>query len=247
MTINGPAAALLAMYIAVGEQGGVAKADLAGTIQNDILKEYQAQKEYIYPPPEHADRDRHDPLHLGRDAEVAPRLDLRVPHPRSRLDRRAGTGVHPRQRVRLRRSRPRRRTGRESVRATPLVLLQRPLRLLRGDRQVPCRSPHLGPVDEGALRRHRRTGNDVPVPHPDRRCVTHRQQPENNIARVAIQALSAALGAPSRCTPTPSTKPSPSPPRRRHASRSAPSRSSPTKRVSPMWPIRSAAPPTSSG
>ena len=50
MTINGPAAALLAMYIAVGEQGGGAKADLAGTIQNDILKEYQAQKEYIYPP-----------------------------------------------------------------------------------------------------------------------------------------------------------------------------------------------------
>ena len=50
MTINGPAAALLAMYIAVGEQGGVAKADLAGTIQNDILKEYQVQKEYIYPP-----------------------------------------------------------------------------------------------------------------------------------------------------------------------------------------------------
>ena len=50
MTINGPAAAVLAMYIAVGEKTGVAKADLAGTIQNDILKEYQAQKEYIYPP-----------------------------------------------------------------------------------------------------------------------------------------------------------------------------------------------------
>ena len=50
MTINGPAATLLAMYIAVGEKTGVAKADLAGTIQNDILKEYQAQKENIYPP-----------------------------------------------------------------------------------------------------------------------------------------------------------------------------------------------------
>lgn len=50
MTINGPAAAVLAMYIAVGEKTGVAKTDLAGTIQNDILKEYQAQKEYIYPP-----------------------------------------------------------------------------------------------------------------------------------------------------------------------------------------------------
>ncbi|GJM37249.1 MAG: methylmalonyl-CoA mutase [Acidimicrobiales bacterium] len=50
MTINGPAATLLAMYVAVGEKTGVARADLAGTIQNDILKEYQAQKEYIYPP-----------------------------------------------------------------------------------------------------------------------------------------------------------------------------------------------------
>ncbi len=50
MTINGPAATLLAMYVAVGEKTGVVRADLAGTIQNDILKEYQAQKEYIYPP-----------------------------------------------------------------------------------------------------------------------------------------------------------------------------------------------------
>ncbi len=50
MTINGPAAIVLAMYVAVGEKGGVPRAQLAGTIQNDILKEYQAQKEYIYPP-----------------------------------------------------------------------------------------------------------------------------------------------------------------------------------------------------
>ncbi len=50
MTINGPAPMLLAMYIATAEKGGTARADLAGTIQNDIFKEYQAQKEYIYPP-----------------------------------------------------------------------------------------------------------------------------------------------------------------------------------------------------
>ena len=50
MTINGPAAILMAMYVAVAEKGGVARADLGGTIQNDILKEYQAQKEYIFPP-----------------------------------------------------------------------------------------------------------------------------------------------------------------------------------------------------
>ena len=50
MTINGPAAILLAMYVAVAEQNDVGHDQLAGTIQNDILKEYQAQKEYIYPP-----------------------------------------------------------------------------------------------------------------------------------------------------------------------------------------------------
>ncbi len=50
MTINGPAAILLAMYVAVAEKAGVAHRDLSGTIQNDILKEYQAQKEYIFPP-----------------------------------------------------------------------------------------------------------------------------------------------------------------------------------------------------
>ena len=50
MTINGPAAVILAMYIAVAEKSGASRDQLAGTIQNDIFKEYQAQKEYIYPP-----------------------------------------------------------------------------------------------------------------------------------------------------------------------------------------------------
>src|SRR5256712_862555 len=50
MTINSPAAILYAMYIAVGEKEGVSPAMLGGTLQNDILKEYIAQKEYIFPP-----------------------------------------------------------------------------------------------------------------------------------------------------------------------------------------------------
>jgi methylmalonyl-CoA mutase N-terminal domain/subunit len=50
MTINPPAAMLLAMYIVVGEKQGVPKNVLMGTIQNDMLKEYQAQKTWIYPP-----------------------------------------------------------------------------------------------------------------------------------------------------------------------------------------------------
>ncbi len=50
MTINAPAAVLLAMYVAVGEAGGTPRAELGGTLQNDILKEYQAQKEFVFPP-----------------------------------------------------------------------------------------------------------------------------------------------------------------------------------------------------
>jgi methylmalonyl-CoA mutase N-terminal domain/subunit len=50
MTINAPAAILLAMYIAVGKQQGVAPAQLRGTVQNDILKEYIARGTYIFPP-----------------------------------------------------------------------------------------------------------------------------------------------------------------------------------------------------
>ena len=50
MTINGPASILFCMYLAAGEKKGVPMAKLTGTIQNDIFKEYQAQKSYIFPP-----------------------------------------------------------------------------------------------------------------------------------------------------------------------------------------------------
>ncbi len=50
MTINAPAAVLLAMYVAVAEKQGVDRSKLAGTVQNDILKEYIARGTYIFPP-----------------------------------------------------------------------------------------------------------------------------------------------------------------------------------------------------
>jgi methylmalonyl-CoA mutase N-terminal domain/subunit len=50
MTINSPASVLWAMYLAVAEQQGVDWRRISGTLQNDILKEYIAQKEYLYPP-----------------------------------------------------------------------------------------------------------------------------------------------------------------------------------------------------
>ncbi|WP_436901042.1 acyl-CoA mutase large subunit family protein [Halovenus halobia] len=50
MTINAPASVLLAMYIAVGDKQDVDRSELRGTIQNDVLKEYIARNTYIYPP-----------------------------------------------------------------------------------------------------------------------------------------------------------------------------------------------------
>jgi methylmalonyl-CoA mutase, N-terminal domain len=50
MTINSPAAMIWAMYLVAAEKAGVPRAELTGTLQNDILKEFIAQKEYIFPP-----------------------------------------------------------------------------------------------------------------------------------------------------------------------------------------------------
>ena len=50
MTINSPAAAIFAMFVAQAEKAGVHRSRLGGTLQNDILKEYQAQKEFVFPP-----------------------------------------------------------------------------------------------------------------------------------------------------------------------------------------------------
>ena len=50
MTINSPAAPVLAMFVAQAEDAGIPRSALGGTLQNDILKEYQAQKEFVFPP-----------------------------------------------------------------------------------------------------------------------------------------------------------------------------------------------------
>src|SRR6202021_265101 len=50
MALTSPAAVIMAMYVGVADKTGVERAALSGTIQNDILKEYQAQKEFVFPP-----------------------------------------------------------------------------------------------------------------------------------------------------------------------------------------------------
>ena len=95
MTINSPASVLWAMYLVVAEKQGADWKKISGTIQNDILKEYIAQKEYIYPPAPSM-RLVIDTFEFG--SKFTPTLqhdfDQRISHSRGGLDRAAGTGVH---------------------------------------------------------------------------------------------------------------------------------------------------------
>ncbi len=195
MTINGPAAALLAMYIAVGEQGGVAKADLAGTIQNDILKEYQAQKEYIYPPRPSmrivtdmirytsAEMPKWHPVSISgyhiREAgsTAAQELAFTLANGFAYVEAALAEGQDVNQFGR-----------RLSFFFNAHSDFFEEIGKFRAARRIWARwmKERYGATDERAMmcRFHTQTaGVSLPA-----------QQPENNIARVAIQALSAALG-----------------------------------------------------
>ena len=171
MTINAPGSLLLLLYELVAEEQGVAAERLSGTIQNDILKEYIARGNYIFPP--------RPCMRLTTDTfryctERLPRWNTisisRLPHPRGRLDRRAGAGFHAGQRHRLRRGRASRRGLEVDAFAPPaVVLLQRPQRLLRGGGQVPGGAPAVGGDHARPLRCPRRALADAALPCPDRR------------------------------------------------------------------------------
>ena len=88
-------------------------------------------------------RHRHDRVRDPGDAALEHDLDQRLPHPRGRLDRRPGAGVHDRRRAGLRRGRDRPWAAGRRLRAAAQLLLQQPQRLLRGDRQVPGGPPDL--------------------------------------------------------------------------------------------------------
>ncbi len=145
MTINSPASMIFAMYLVVAERQGADWRKISGTIQNDILKEFIAQKEYIYPP--------RPSMRLITDvfsfcAREVPRwntISVSGYHIReagaTALQELAFTLRDGIEYVQYRGGR-RPRGGR--VRAAHLVLLQRPQRLLRGDREVPRGAAHLG-------------------------------------------------------------------------------------------------------
>ncbi len=204
MTINSPASMIFAMYLVVAERQGADWKRISGTIQNDILKEFIAQKEYIYPP--------RPSMRLITD--VFSFCAREVP----RWNTISVSGYHIREAgaTALQELAFTLRDGIEYVQygvdagldvdefvAAHLVLLQRAQRLLRGDRQVPRGAADLGAGDARSVRRQGRALAEAPVPHADGRRLADRaaavQQRRAHGAPGARRRCSAAR---SRCTPT---------------------------------------------
>ena len=166
MTINAPAAILLAFYVLVGEEQGVPPEKLGGTIQTDILKEYIAQKEWCFPI-EPAMRLVTDMIEWC--SQTMPRW-----HPISISGyhiREAGSTAQQELAFTLKdgftyvERALERGLDVDAFAPRLSLLLQRPHRLLRGDRQVPRRAPDLGAGDEGDLRRPARGVDAHALPH----------------------------------------------------------------------------------
>ena len=100
MTMNGAVIPILAFFIVAGEEQGVPRAALDGTIQNDILKEFMVRNTYIYPPePSACGSSRtFSPITSQRNAQVQLHLHLRLSHAGSRSDAGAGACLHHRRR-----------------------------------------------------------------------------------------------------------------------------------------------------
>ena len=141
MTMNGAVLPILALYVVAAEEQGVPPEKLAGTIQNDILKEFMVRNTYIYPP-KPSMRIISDIFGYTstQDAEVQLDLDLRLSHPRGRCDSGSGAGLHAGRRRRVHQGGPGRGPVHRQVRAAAVVLLGHRDELLHGGRQAAGRA-----------------------------------------------------------------------------------------------------------
>ena len=202
-----------------------------GTIQNDVLKEYIARGTYIYPPQ----------ASLRLITDIFGYCRTEIPHWNTISIsgyHMAEAGATPAQEIAFTlangieyvRAAVAVRPGRRRVRTAAGVLLRVADHAARGGREVPRRPADLGARDARGVRRAEPEVDDAALPHPDRRGAAHRPaargQPGPGGGPGRWRRCSAA---PSRCTPTPSTRPSRCRPRRPPGWRCAPSRCSPTR------------------
>ena len=246
MTINPPASVMLAMYLVVAEKQGVSWDQVSGTIQNDILKDYIAQKTYIYPPAPSmrlitdvmAFCARHVPqwntisisgYHIREaGATAAQELAFTLADGMAYVE----AGI---------------KAGLDVDEFAPRLSFFfdvhndffEEIAKFRAARRIWARR------DAGAVRRQESPLLDAAHPRPDRgRQPDGAAAGEQHRAGDRCRPWPRCWAARSRCTPTPTTRRWRCPARRRCASPCAPSRSSPRRAASPTWSIRWRAPTT---
>ena len=247
MTINAPAALLLLLYELVAEGQGVSRR-AAPRHRPERHPQGVHRPRELHLPAAALDAADDRPVRLLRRAAAALEhdLDLRLPHPRGRLDGGAGARVHARERDRLLQGRGRRGALAGRVRRAALVLLQRAQPLLPGGGEVPRGPAALGGDHARPLRRDQPEGAGAPLPRPDGRLDPHRAAArEQHRPRRDPGALGGLRAARSRSTRTRSTRRSRCRPSTRPGSRSARSSCSRTRPAAPTRPTRSAAPTSS--
>jgi methylmalonyl-CoA mutase N-terminal domain/subunit len=225
MTINAPAAVLLLLYALVAEEQGIRGDQLTGTIQNDVLKEYIARGTYIYPPA-HSLRFITDIFaycatelprwntisisgyHMAEAGatpvqEIAFTLADGIEYVRAAVAAGSRSTTSP-------------RSCPSSSSAAPTLLEE--VAKFRAARRIWANvmRDEFGAKNPKSmmLRFHTQTAG----------VQLTAQQPEVNLVRVAVQGWPRCSAAPSRCTPTPTTRPSRCRPSRRRRWRCAPSR-----------------------
>ena len=196
MTINATSIILLSLYLAVGKRQGVAARALAGTVQNDILKEYVARGTYIYPPRESLRIVTDIFAFCEREMPNWNTISISGPsHSRGRIDGGAGGGVHLRARASptsRRRSTPASDVNQFGQRLSFFFNAHNDfleeIAKFRAARRLWARIMrdrfHATNPRAQQLRFHTQTAGSTLTA----------QQPDNNIVRVALQALAAVLG-----------------------------------------------------
>ena len=175
MTINAPAAILLALLLAVARRRGVPFERLGGTVQNDVLKEYVARGTYIYPPTPSMRLVTDVMSYCAREVPQWNTISVSGYHIReagsTAVEEIAFTLSNGKAYLRAAaRGRHRTRGGR----AAYLVLLERAQRLLRRDREVSRRALSLGKDRARRFRLPRFALADASLSHADRRLDAHR-------------------------------------------------------------------------
>ena len=248
MTMNGAVLPILALYIVAAEEQGVPPEQLAGTIQNDILKEFMVRNTYIYPPsPSMRIISDIFGYTSTQHAAVQLDLDLRLPHAGGRGDGRPRAGLHAGRRRRVlcggHRRRPRRRPFAPRLSFFWAIGMNFFMEVakLRAARLLWAKLSR-----SSSPRGTRSRCRCAPTPRP-RAGRSPRRTCTTTWCAPASRRWPPPRATPRGCTPTPSTRRWRCRPTSRPASPATPSCSSSRSRAPPTSSTRGAAATTSSG